>query len=125
MFEDLSILGCLPNKSHLKHLEIPILQPTLISHFIRGFYDGDGICYKDGRIGFCGHYDILNFIYNHLNTILDKPTNVHLTYNSKNNIYYLTYNVENEIQQIVQYIYKDLSNQPFLKRKYETYRPLL
>ena len=38
---------------------------------------------------------------------------------------YMTYSKKEEVQQIVSYIYKDLKNQPFLKRKYEIYRPLL
>lgn len=125
MFEDLINLGCVPDKSHAKHLKLPDIKPELIPDFIRGYYDGDGICYSDGRIGFCGHYDVLLYIYKYINTLLPTPTKTHLNYNKSNNIYYLTYSRLSEIQQIVKCIYKDLKDQPFLKRKYKTYRPLL
>ena len=116
---------CVPDKSHAKHLKLPDIKPELIPDFIRGYYDGDGICYSDGRIGFCGHYDVLLYIYKYINTLLPTPTKTHLNYNKSNNIYYLTYARLSEIQQIVKCIYKDLKDQPFLKRKYKTYRPLL
>ena len=125
LFEDLEKLGCVSDKSHKEHLEIPNIREDLISHFIRGFFDGDGISYKNQRLGFCGHYDILSFIYNHINQILKNPTKIHITFNRFNHIYYMTYSKKEEVQQIVSYIYKDLKNQPFLKRKYEIYRPLL
>lgn len=59
MYEDLIRLGCVPNKSGQEHLVMPEIPNHLKSHFIRGYYDGDGIAYKDLRLGFCGHYDIL------------------------------------------------------------------
>ena len=123
MYEDLIKLGCVPNKSHQEHLQIPTLDDHLKSHFMRGFFDGDGIGYSDGRIGFCGHYDILKWIYQELDGLLIN-NKVSITFNKKNSIYYLTFSKKDHIQKIVQYMYKD-SNELYLIRKYNLYRPLL
>jgi DNA-binding transcriptional regulator WhiA len=40
MFEDLVKLGCTPNKTFT--LKFPKLKKELTSHFIRGYFDGDG-----------------------------------------------------------------------------------
>lgn len=39
----------------------------LIHHFIRGYYDGDGVCRYGGiNKGFLGTYDLLNSIKKHI-----------------------------------------------------------
>jgi hypothetical protein len=40
MFDDLCYHGCVPNKSLI--LKFPTINEGLISHFIRGYFDGDG-----------------------------------------------------------------------------------
>ena len=44
--EDLILHGCLPRKSfdNRFNLHIPNINESLISHFIRGYFDGDGGC---------------------------------------------------------------------------------
>lgn len=122
IFNDLMSLGCLPNKSHAEHLDLPCLSEEFLPHFIRGYFDGDGIAFSDGRLGFCGHLDIITLI----KTVLDKvtSTNVNITFNKSNNIYYLVYNRQEEVSKIIDYIYKDKKDL-FLERKYIKYRPLL
>lgn len=40
MAQDLAKLGCLPNKSRI--IKVPNLPESLLNHFFRGFFDGDG-----------------------------------------------------------------------------------
>lgn len=123
MYDDLNALGCEQNKSSKENLKLPILDDTLIPHFIRGYFDGDGIAFSNGRLGFCGNKNILEYINNYFNKILQN-NNVSITYNSSNNIYYLVYNKKAHIEQILNILYKDCDNL-FLTRKYQKYRPLL
>lgn len=124
MCEDLIKLGCIPDKSH-KELTIPTIDGGLEKDFIRGFYDGDGICYKDGRIGFCGNKEMLEYIYNIFNKkVFQKDCKTHISYNKSNGIYYLTYSKPEEIKQIVNFIYKDKKDL-YLIRKFDQYRPLI
>ena len=55
MINDLLLLGLTPNKS--LDVKFPILNKDLYSHFIRGYFDGDGcICLlsnKSWHINFC------------------------------------------------------------------------
>ena len=118
--ESLIKLGCVPNKSHADHLDIPILPEHLIPHFIRGYFDGDGIAYSNGNLGFCGHYNMITFIHNYFKDKVSSKTNPY--YNESNNIYYLTYG-KYASQQIVDIIYENKKDL-FLTRKYEKYRPL-
>ena len=124
MCEDLITLGCIPNKSR-KSLIIPNIKEDLEADFIRGFYDGDGICYSDGKIGFCGNKEMLEYIYNIFNKkVLSEKTKVHLYFNNSNNIYYLTYSKKREVEEIVNYLYKNKQDL-YLIRKFDQYRPLI
>jgi hypothetical protein len=40
MFEDLVNLGCIPRKSLV--IKFPSIEEDLLSHFVRGYFDGDG-----------------------------------------------------------------------------------
>jgi hypothetical protein len=42
-FQDLARLGFTPNKSHT--LSLPDIPPEYFSHFVRGYFDGDGCVY--------------------------------------------------------------------------------
>lgn len=55
--DNLAKYGLVPNKSYLLK-DFPRFEEPLMKHFIRGMYDGDGICAKNLnylRIGYCGH----------------------------------------------------------------------
>lgn len=45
--EQLIALGCVPKKSLI--LKFPDLNPNLIHHFVRGYFDGDGTIYKNNN----------------------------------------------------------------------------
>lgn len=122
MFNDLQNLGCVQNKSHAETLSIPQIREDLIPHFIRGYFDGDGIAYTNGNIGFCGHFDIITFIHNYLKPFLPYCNN-NPYYNKENKIYYLTYG-KNDAITISKLIYQEKEDL-FLIRKYDKYRPSL
>lgn len=75
-YTDLKKLGVLPNKTYLNQ-NIPNIDSSLISHFIRGYFDGDGSiweCRGHLRISFTGEFNLLNELSSYLykNNILSK-----------------------------------------------------
>jgi intein/homing endonuclease len=81
VIKNLINLGCLKNKTYLK-LNIPNMNDSLIRHFIRGYFDGDGTIYKDRKWLKCNICSINKNFLEDIQKIL-----------SKNNIY-STINVE-------------------------------
>lgn len=69
-------------------MNIPKIRKKLIPHFIRGFFDGDGIAKTNGYIGFCGDYNMLSFIKKELLKECNVNDNM-ITYNKSNHIYYI------------------------------------
>ena len=114
--DDLVNLNIVPNKSNLD-IEISprILNNPFFSHFIRGFFDGDGIAFKDGRIGFCGQYNIMKTIHSFFIKKMNF-SNTKISYNKSNKIYYIFWSSKKDVYKFYNYIYKD-SNNLFLKRK--------
>ncbi|MHA2279352.1 MAG: hypothetical protein ACXAC5_00465 [Promethearchaeota archaeon] len=65
LVRDLEELGCVERKSNV--LEFPSLKRSLLSHFIRGYFDGDGcVCYqnKTCRISIVGTEKFLTTLRN-------------------------------------------------------------
>ena len=110
--------GCIPNKSLI--LTFPnkeILPESLIKHFIRGYFDGDGsVCFteKTKCISILGTFEMLNSIKNITNlfdnTIPLKPKG--------KNIYQISL-FNKKAFSFLQYIYKD--SKIYLDRKHEKY----
>ena len=119
--EDLINLGCIPNKSLI--LTFPNKIPdSLIHHFIRGYFDGDGSIHlvqnkysvtPDVRI--LGTKEFLEglLIVFQVNTYVLKKCKC----NDSNN-YYIKFNKENSYK-FLHYIYRDASI--YLQRKYDKY----
>lgn len=79
-YTDLEKLGVLPNKTYLKQ-SIPNIDLSLMPHFIRGYFDGDGSVWESRghlRISFTGEFNFLselsNFLYE--NKVLSKHCTV-------------------------------------------------
>lgn len=114
MVNDLIKLKCTPNKSLT--LESPNIKDNLISHFIRGYFDGDGCV---------GFYPILkSYVYEILGTysILSYiKTNANIANNIRKlpnkNVYSLRISSIEAIEKFHNYIYQDKT--VFLQRKYE------
>ena len=120
IYDDLFKLGVIPRKSKKETtLQIPNIREDLISHFIRGYFDGDGIGFSDGKLGFCGNLQILTYIKENISKFVQINGNPSITYNEVNHIYYLVYG-KKDAQLIANFLYKD-KNDLYLTRKYDIY----
>ena len=114
---DLEQYGIIQNKSHKDSIFIPEIDPLLIPHFIRGYYDGDGIAKKQGYIGFCGSKTIIWQIHDYF-VELYGVNNTKITYNSSNHIYYCQWGKLKDTMLIADVMYND-STDLYLLRKQE------
>lgn len=129
MYDDLNNLGCTPAKT--KTIRIPAIKNSLIHHFIRGYFDGDGTVglYKnlknnDWKIlksGFCSGSQ--QFINDLLEIIPVKNKKI-----KKVKDCYITQHSLNDTLNLFKYMYKDCT--VCLERKREifinyldTYKP--
>jgi len=74
MANDLISHGCIPNKTF--YITVPNIDKSLINHFVRGFFDGDGCIYTDSKkrktlgINFCSASEaFLSELREHLYTV--------------------------------------------------------
>lgn len=116
---DLIKWGCIPQKS-LVIEKIPNIPRDYVSHFIRGYFDGDGsLHYLKGtnnyRISFVGTQKFLTEIQKEL------QTNVSLQYGNAGKAYTLQIAGRKQVERILKYIYQDSTEQTRLDRKYQTY----
>jgi hypothetical protein len=119
MVDDLINLGCVPNKS-LKLLP-PNLSDEFISHFIRGYFDGDGSIGKyDGRSKFSllGTNELLTWI---LNYFKNKGVKTTPKISKRKNIYTFQVNSTSDIELIQNILYTSC-NDYYLKRKKEKFK---
>lgn len=117
MVNHLKALSIMPRKSTNNSLCISKKIPEkLIRHFIRGYFDGDGIAKKEGYVGFCGSETIIKEIHSHLIKNLNL-SETKITYNKWNGIYYIQWGKKEDTEKLSNYFYKD-SDMLFLKRKY-------
>lgn len=119
LHKDLVKWGCVPNKS-LKLEKIPNIPRDYISHFIRGYFDGDGSLHflkgsNNYRISFVGTKDFLNDIQKELGT------NLSLQYGSSGKAYSLQLSGRKQVLRILQYLYKDSNENIRLNRKYSLF----
>jgi len=119
MANDLINLGCVPNKSLI--LLPPNLTDKFISHFIRGYFDGDGSIGKyNGRIKFSllGTNELLTWI---LNYFKNKGMKTTPKISKRKNIYTFQVNSNSDIELIENILYNS-SNDYHLKRKKEKFK---
>lgn len=127
IYERLLKLGFTPNKSLT--LSFPDIPDNVVSHFIRGYFDGDGCAsfakrirknrknvFKDLRIRFtCGSKPFLISIQNKL--MLNAGTGAGGLYKKKGNCYDLVYSNRNVVK-LYRFMYSN-PGLPFLKRKWQ------
>lgn len=126
IFDDLINLGFTPNKS--KTLEFPIIPLNYLSHFIRGYFDGDGHCTfgkyqrknrpnqtKIIRSGFTsGSQNFLKKLQNILKEYAKIEGGI-LCFHS--GAYRLSYSLINS-RKLYNYLYGNISQSLYLSRKY-------
>lgn len=116
---DLIKWGCVPNKS-LSLTKIPNIPRDFVSHFIRGYFDGDGSLHwlngtKNFRISFVGTAPFLKDIQKELGLSLS------LGQQEGNQSKYFQVAGRKQVPMILDYIYKDSDENIRLTRKYKNY----
>lgn len=116
---DLIKWGCVPNKS-LALTKIPNIPRDFVSHFIRGYFDGDGSLHwlngtKNFRISFVGTGPFLKDIQKELGLSLS------LGQHKGNQSKYFQVAGRKQVPMILDYIYKDSDENIRLTRKYKNY----
>lgn len=119
LHQDLIKWGCIPQKSLLIN-KIPNIPRDYISHFIRGYFDGDGsLHYLQGtnnyRVSFVGTKEFLNDIQKEL------QTNVSLQGNIAGKAYVLQIAGRKQVERILNYLYNNSKEENRLNRKYQKY----
>ena len=119
LHQDLIKWGCIPQKSLLIN-KIPNIPRDYVSHFLRGYFDGDGsLHYLRGtnnyRISFVGTKDFLNDIQKEL------QTNVSLQSNIAGKAYVLQIAGRRQVERILNYLYNNSKENNRLNRKYQKY----
>ena len=123
IYDDLIKLGCFPKKSLI--LKFPTLEQVsneFISHFIRGYFDGDGCItiknYNKASVQIAGTKEFLENIKLILNNL-----SITCTIRPRKNINILYFSGTNNINKFYNFIYKD-KNDIFLERKYNKFEEL-
>jgi intein-encoded DNA endonuclease-like protein len=126
MFDALVKHGCIPRKSLV--LKFPELNQSLIHHFIRGYFDGDGtvfICnpknynrtstiYRSIGVGICGTQEFLEGVSRLASVNQPKKDK-----RKEKNIWYLSFSGSKKVAHFYDYIYKDATL--YLTRKKEKF----
>lgn len=124
LHSDLIKWGCVPNKTLLIE-KIPNIPRDYVSHFIRGYFDGDGsLHYLKGsnnyRISFVGTKSFLQDIQKEL-----EVQKISLSNTSTGKAYTLQIAGRKQVIRILNYLYKDSLKENRLNRKYEIYQDCL
>jgi hypothetical protein len=129
IFNDLAKLGIHPGKT-FNLSKLPCLNPTMMKHYIRGFFDGDGTVYINKSyaeprtiFGFYGTNSFLNSLQDYLIdiNILNKKRKIFKKKVEK--VSFVTYSTINDINNFYHYIYDSATI--YLtrkKRKFDLYR---
>ncbi len=121
LVEQLNKLGCVRNKSLiLKFPSYQIVPDKLLSHFIRGYMDGDGCVAIDKRnnqgiISFIGSYDFIDS----LQEFFIKQFDIRGYKRTKNKVKELIIGGQQQSLKILNWLYNDSSI--YLNRKYDKY----
>lgn len=116
---DLIKWGCIPQKS-LKLETIPNIPRNYISHFIRGYFDGDGNIHylkrqKGYRLSFTGTKSFLEEIKKELEVQKISVAN------TDSKCFLLQISGRKQVIRILNYLYKDSKESTRLNRKYNHY----
>jgi hypothetical protein len=110
-------------------LTFPKLNPDLISHFIRGYFDGDGNVFikkyenqTSTSIHFLGTYEICQSIKDHLTTTLNLRSNTKIL--KKKSIFKYTISDRKDLLKVKDYLYNN-SKDCFLSRKLEKFEEVV
>lgn len=131
LVEDLISLGVCEKKTLI--LEYPNIPAELDSHFIRGYFDGDG-CISKTQIGneapmyeanITSTYEFLKEVYERLPLNCDKEFKPKQRYPERNkNNWTFRFSGNQQLLRVLSYLYKDSTDDIRLDRKYQKYKEL-
>lgn len=116
---DLIKNGVVPKKTNSN--THPLVTDSLFSHFLRGYFDGDGCVYKHSKQGYsmihftCSNKNFLEYLLKNIESKLKITGKV---YKEKDKKYRLMYYRRDDAEILLDYIYIN-SNGLRLERKYE------
>lgn len=116
--EALNKYNIVPNKSYLLKELSPLIPRQYYHHYIRGLFDGDGICSKledKIRIGFCAHEKA--FVENYQHFLIQQLDMNKTSLFNTGNCWQVSWASRKDITTFYNYIYKDATI--FLRRKKE------
>lgn len=119
---DLHNQGCIQAKTF--KIKFPPLQKNLISHFIRGYFDGDG-CLSINIKNKCAVVNIISTLQfvSKIQKILKTTLGINSSIRQQNKIYYIYIMGNRQVLSFLNFIYND--TKLFLKRKYDKYQEFL
>ncbi len=126
IFNRLQCLGCVKNKSLVLEIWKEIRNSGLFSHFVRGYFDGDGSVYRRKQNNGYKDYNFLGVTINGTKEVLDSISEF-IIFDGKNpvykdcrhpnkNIYSFRISSNKRIRRFKDIIYHDCGD-TFLKRK--------
>lgn len=120
LHSDLSKWGCVPNKTLIINT-IPNIPYNFISHFLRGYFDGDGsLHYLQGtnnyRISFTSGSKLF---LEEIKKVLDVKMSI--GHSNDTNTYYLQIAGRKQVIRILNYLYQNSNPNNRLDRKYSKY----
>lgn len=124
LYNDVVKLGLTPNKSLT--MQFPTMPNEFIRHFIRGCWDGDGTVYiekKRNKINasfVSGSYAFVEAMIEHLVKAGFSERTIHSN-NHSNKSYYFRF-TGSQVPMLYHYLYDDVSDTEYLKRKFDLFR---
>lgn len=116
LFQDLCKIGCVPHKS--KIIKFPIIDDSLVHHFIRGYFDGDGCVsihkYLSGKNITTLNSSICSGSKEFLEILMQYIPVKHNVLHHRNKVYIVTYGVKDSYS-FYNYMYSDAT--VYLERK--------
>ncbi len=113
---DLIDLGCIPKKSH--KLKFPNIKNKFISHFIRGYFDGDGSIHFNKpntiKISFLGTEQFLEKLRSKINNKL----NIKMNPITKLNSIFVLYYYGDDARKLCHWMYKNSKDLYLVRKKY-------
>lgn len=104
--ERLRELGILTGRPNHK-LAIDAIPESLLHHWIRGFFDGDGSADGNKSIWFCGPQKLMEFLRSLFAKRADRNPNLKIIKHCKSELYYLRYKGFYNAHTIAGIMYKD------------------